>query len=76
MLLTATGASERHALMIDHQFRPLFAFFEAHALPVAIYATDKDFVDGVLASETVRKKTEQAIADASAVLAARRSKGV
>ena len=75
VLLTATGASERHALMIDHQLRPLFAFFEAHALPVAVYATDKDFADGVLASEAVRKKAEQAIADASAALAARRSKG-
>ena len=73
VLLTATGASERHALMIDHQFRPLFAFFEALVLPVAVYATDKDFADGALASEAVRKKAEQAIADASAVLAARRA---
>jgi len=62
VLLTATGASERHALMIDHQFRPL-------------YATDKDFADGVLTSEAVRKKAEQAIADAGAVLALRRSAG-
>ena len=75
VLLTATGASERHALMIDHQFRPLFAFFEALVLPVAIYATDKDFADGVLTSEAVRKKAEQAIADAGAVLASRQSAG-
>jgi FMN reductase len=73
VLLTATGGSERHALMIDHQFRPLFAFFEALVLPVAIYATDKDFVDGVLTSDPMRRKTEQAIADASAVLDARRA---
>ena len=74
VLLTATGGNERHALMIDHQFRPLFAFFEALVLPVAIYATDKDFVDGRLASEAVRAKAEQAIADASAVLSGRRGK--
>ena len=47
----------------------------ALVLPVAVYATDKDFADGALASETVRKKAEQAIADASAVLAAGRTKG-
>jgi FMN reductase len=75
VLLTATGGNERHALMIDHQFRPLFAFFEALVLPVAIYATDRDFVDGQLASEAVRTKAGQAIADASAVLAGRRTGG-
>jgi MsuE subfamily FMN reductase len=33
-LLAATGGSERHALIIEHQFRPLFAFFQALTLPV------------------------------------------
>src|ERR671918_283478 len=27
VLLAATGGSDRHALIIDHQFRPLFSFF-------------------------------------------------
>lgn len=27
ILLAATGGSQRHALMIDHQLRPLFSFF-------------------------------------------------
>ncbi len=30
ILLAATGGSERHALVIDHQLRPLFSFFQAH----------------------------------------------
>ncbi|WP_192244376.1 FMN reductase [Mesorhizobium silamurunense] len=46
VLLTATGGGERHALIVEHQLRPLFGFFEAFALPTAVYATDKDFTDG------------------------------
>lgn len=45
ILLAATGGSERHALVIDHQLRPLFSFFQARTLPLGIYATDKDFTD-------------------------------
>ena len=41
ILLTATGGGERHALIVEHQLRPLFGFFEAFALPTAIYATDR-----------------------------------
>ncbi len=45
VLLAATGGSERHALAIDHQFRPLFSFFQAQTLPIGVYATDRDFTD-------------------------------
>ena len=45
VLLAATGGSERHALMIDHQLRPLFSFFQARTLPLGVYATDQDFLD-------------------------------
>lgn len=43
VLLSASGGSERHALVIEHQLRPLFSFFEAQTLPIGVYATDKDF---------------------------------
>lgn len=46
ILLAATGGSERHALVIDHQLRPLFSFFQARTLPLGVYASDKDFADG------------------------------
>ncbi len=45
VLLAATGGSERHALIIEHQFRPLFSFFQALTLPLGIYAHDSDFTD-------------------------------
>lgn len=43
VLLAATGGGERHALMIEHQLRPLFAFFQALTLPVGVYASNTDF---------------------------------
>lgn len=45
VLLAATGGSERHALVIEHQLRPLFSFFQARTLPLGVYASDKDFTD-------------------------------
>lgn len=47
VILTATGGSDRHALIIDHQLRPIFAFFQALTLPVGIYANPSDF-DGIV----------------------------
>lgn len=43
VLLAATGGSERHALMIDHELRPLFSFFQALTLPIGVYGSEADF---------------------------------
>jgi len=43
VLLAATGGGERHALIIEHQLRPLFAFFQALTLPLGVYASNTDF---------------------------------
>ena len=43
VVLGATGGGQRHALMIEHQLRPLFGFFSALTVPTAIYADDKSF---------------------------------
>ena len=65
VLLAATGGSERHALVIDHQLRPLFSFFQARTLPLGIYATDKDFVDyrvqDVVLIERIRLAVQRAL---------------
>lgn len=45
IVLTATGGSERHALVLDHGLRPLFAFFSADILATGLYATETDFSD-------------------------------
>ncbi len=61
VLLAATGGSQRHALVIDHQLRPLFSFFQARTLPLGVYATDQDFVDYRLQSETLIQRTQLAV---------------
>lgn len=46
VLVCASGGGHRHALMVEHQLRPLFGFFGAATAPVAIYACAADFTDG------------------------------
>jgi FMN reductase len=43
VVLTANGGSEQHALVIEHQLRPLFCFFGALTVPTGIYLQDSDF---------------------------------
>ena len=61
ILLAATGGSERHALMIDHQLRPLFSFFQARTLPLGVYATDKDFLDYRVHDEALLQRATLAV---------------
>jgi FMN reductase len=61
VLLTATGGGEKHALVIEHQLRPLFGFFEAATFPTGIYASGADFSDGVPASPALLTRIDRAI---------------
>ncbi|MFC0283151.1 FMN reductase [Camelimonas abortus] len=60
VLLGATGGGHRHALVVEHQLRPLFGFFSALATPTAVYASDADFADGALVAADVRARLDQA----------------
>jgi FMN reductase len=62
VLLAASGGSERHALIIEHQFRPLFAFFQALTLPIGIYAHDSDFTDYKISNPDLQARIEKAVA--------------
>jgi FMN reductase len=56
VLLAATGGSERHALVLEHQLRPLFSFFQARTLPIGVYASTPDFTDYEVTSEALRQR--------------------
>lgn len=43
VVISATGGAARHALLIEHQLRPLFGFFSAWTIPAGIFAEDKQF---------------------------------
>lgn len=64
VLIAATGGSDRHALIIEHQFRPLFGFFQALTLPIGIYANDSDFTDGAVSSLDLHERIDLAVARA------------
>lgn len=61
VLLAATGGSDRHALIIEHQFRPLFGFFQALTLPIGIYANDSDFANYEVASLDLQERIDLAV---------------
>ena len=54
--LVATGASDHHFLAVDQELRPAFAFFGAHTVGGATYASGDDFEDSALVSDAVRER--------------------
>ncbi|HTI19009.1 MAG TPA: FMN reductase [Trinickia sp.] len=56
VLLAATGGSDRHALVIEHQLRPLFSFFQAFTLPIGVFASERDFTGHVLTSPALHDR--------------------
>jgi FMN reductase len=60
VVLTATGGGPKHALVVEHSLRPLFGFFNALAVPTAVYAGEADIVDGTLANPVVRERAHAA----------------
>jgi len=63
VVLTATGGGDRHALMVEHQMRPLFGFFSAHTIATSIYASDRDFVEGRVQSDALLARIDAAASD-------------
>jgi FMN reductase len=61
VLLAATGGTPRHALVIDDQMRPLFAYMRALALPTSVYAAPEDWGTTELGTRIERAATELAV---------------
>jgi FMN reductase len=62
--LIATGGSDRHALVIEHQLRPLFSFFGAKTLATGVFITDKSISNGWVEEAAVSARLDQLIAEA------------
>ncbi|CDH07249.1 FMN reductase, MsuE subfamily [Xenorhabdus bovienii str. oregonense] len=65
MILAATGGSERHAMMVEYQLRPLFKFFRASTVPTAIYVTANDGEHNPLANRALLNRVDRAIQELS-----------
>ncbi|MBS1887258.1 MAG: NAD(P)H-dependent oxidoreductase [Actinobacteria bacterium] len=61
ILLAATAGSARHALVVDEQMRPLFAYMRALALPTSVFATPEDWGATDLGERIERAAIELAV---------------
>ncbi|MCD2469615.1 NAD(P)H-dependent oxidoreductase [Jiella sp. MQZ9-1] len=61
VLLAATGGGHRHSLVVEHQLRPLFGFFECRTLATGIYAGPEDFADGRLVGAETSERLDRAV---------------
>ena len=61
ILLSASGGSHRHALVLEHQLRPLFSFFQAYTLPIGVYAIDDDFKNHQISSPALDNRIQLAV---------------
>lgn len=71
VFLAATGGGEHHALVLEHALRPLFGFFQAMTVPVAVFASAADFDGTTPLTPRVYGRIEVAIADVRTLLIAR-----
>lgn len=70
VLLAATGGSERHALVLDHQLRPLFSFFQALTLPIGVYGSNPEFDNGQVSHPALKARIQLAVERALPLFAA------
>lgn len=63
VLLAATGGGDRHALVLEHALRPLFAFFQALTVPVAFFASAGDFDGTILLNPRTHGRIQVGLAD-------------
>lgn len=61
VLLVATAGTARHALVIDDQMRPLFAYMRALTLPTSVFAASEDWGTTELGERIERAATELAV---------------
>jgi FMN reductase len=71
VMLVATGGGDHHALVLEHALRPLFAFFQALTVPVAIFASGGDFDGTTLLNPRVYGRIQMALTDVADLLRAR-----
>ncbi|MBZ6075340.1 NAD(P)H-dependent oxidoreductase [Microvirga puerhi] len=69
--LLATGGTDRHAMVIDHQFRPLFGFFNAQVLPTGVFVSDSAYRDGRIQDALLQRRLSHLVREGVAALRAR-----
>jgi FMN reductase len=60
VVLAATAGTERHALVVDDQMRPLFAYLRALPVPTSLFAATEDWGAGAGARDALGKRVDRA----------------
>ncbi|WP_396445550.1 NAD(P)H-dependent oxidoreductase [Actinomadura sp.] len=71
VLLAATGGGDHHALVLEHAMRPLFGFFQALTVPVAVFASAGDFDGTMLLNPRVYGRIQTGLTDVADLLRSR-----
>ena len=58
VLLAGTAGTARHAMVVDDQMRPLFAFMRTLTIPTSVFAAPEDWADSALGRRIARASTE------------------
>ncbi len=58
VLLAGTAGTARHAMVVDDQMRPLFAFMRTLTTPTSVFAAPEDWADTALGRRIARASTE------------------
>ena len=61
VILAATAGTPRHAMVVDEQLRPLFAFLRAMPVPTSLFAAPDDWGSSTLGDRIARAATELAL---------------
>ncbi|MFF4442571.1 CE1759 family FMN reductase [Streptomyces sp. NPDC001621] len=61
VVLAATGQSARHAMVVDDQLRPLFAFLRTIPVPTSLYAAPEDWASTDLGKRIARAAQELSV---------------
>ena len=67
LILAATAGTARHAMVVDEQMRPLFAFMRAFPVPTSLFATAEDWADPAFGGRIRRAGVELAELTASGI---------
>ena len=73
VVLAATGGSQLHGLVTEHQLRPLFGFFNALTVPTTVYATERDFLDFKIVNPDIQVRIARAAREAVELTPLRKS---
>jgi FMN reductase len=61
VLLAAGGGNDQHSLVIEHELRPLFGYFQALTVPVGVSAKPGDYT-GVVTGDDLLATIDKAVA--------------